>query len=245
MLVAGFDTETSGLQVEKDFILQVGVVLWDTAAPKKKAKLKFDALINSPLLPADLDPTALEINGLTREDLERFGQSPEAVLKSVNMIFEMSDAIVAHNGNLFDRPMYESNCRRHGIEPVRDKLWIDTSCDIDYPAAINTRKLVYLAVEHDFINPFPHDAISDVLTMLKVADRYDWEKTVAWAKSPTLAIRADSTFQQKELVKKQNYRWNNEKKIWTKSIKEFQLEDARKAAKEAGFSVTVLPKGGA
>lgn len=241
MLVLGFDVETTGLNVAQDHITQVGAVLWDTdAAPgRKRSKIKMDAMISGKHFPEELDPKITELTGITRADLDNFGQPVANVLTTVNMLMMLADAVVAHNGNLFDRPMFEHNCRRHGIEPV-SKLWIDTSCDIDYPISIQTRKLIHLAAEHHFINPFPHDAMSDVMTMLKIADLYDWQKTVEWAKAPTLAIRADSTFQQKELVKKQNYRWDNENKVWIKSIKSFQLEDTKKAAKEAGFGVTVL-----
>jgi DNA polymerase-3 subunit epsilon len=244
MLVVGFDVETTGLDVTKEHITQVGAVLWDTAAGpgRKRAKIKIDVSVNNPLI-VELDPKITELTGIVKDDLTTFGQEPKAVFETVNRIMAQAEAIVAHNGNLFDKPMWEHNARRFGVEPVQ-RLWIDTTCDIDYPPEIQTRKLVHLAAEHSFLNPFPHDAMSDVMTMLKIADRYDWKKIVEWAKSPTLVIRADSTFQQKELVKKQNYRWNNEQKIWTKSIKEFQLADAQAAAKEAGFKVTVL-KGGA
>lgn len=241
MLVLGFDTETTGLNVKEDHITQVGAVLWDTSAHqgRKRAKIKLDMMVKGDPFPAELDPRITELTGITRADLDTFGQPAASVFKTVAQLMEQADAVVAHNGNLFDRPMFENNCARVGVK-VPNKLWIDTTCDIDFPVSIQTRKLIHLAAEHHFINPFPHDAMSDVLTMLKIADQYDWMKTVLWAKAPTIVIRADSTFQQKELVKKQNYRWDNDNKMWIKSIKSFQLEDVRKAAKEAGFGITVL-----
>lgn len=241
MLVAGFDTETSGLTVTSDHIIQGAVVLWDTSSPVKKAKVKFDSLIKCPNIP-QLDPAVIAIHGITNQDLELYGNSPEFVYKIINGIFEKADAIVAHNGNLFDRPMYEHNCLRHAVQPV-DKLWIDTTCDIEFPPTITTRKLVHLAAEHGFVNPFPHDALSDVLTMLKIADCYDWGTILKYAQCPSITLRADVTFQQKELAKKQSFRWDADNKFWVKTIKEFQLDDARKLANDAGFKVTVL-KGG-
>lgn len=241
MLVLGFDVETTGLDTANDHITQLGAVLWDTKAAigRKRAKLTLNTSIIHVQMPNPLDPKITEITGMVYEDLEAYGMPPAIVFNQLLWFLERAEAVVAHNGNLFDKPMLKSNMERHGYE-LPEKLWIDTSCDIEYPAEIATRKLSYLATEHGFLNPFPHDAVSDVLTMLKIADRYDWAKTVEWAKSPTLVVQAVSTFHQKELVKKQNYRWNNENKIWTKSIKEFQLADAQQAAKEAGFSVAVL-----
>ena len=241
MLIAGFDTETTGLDVVNDHIIQVAVVLWDTESKHKKAKVKYDALINSQAIPK-LDDKVIEIHGITNEDLEKYGQPPLAVLQKCNVLFTAADAIIAHNGNLFDKPMFQNGCKRYKLDPVK-RLWIDSSCDIEFPAHITARRLVHLAAEHGFVNPFPHDATSDVLTLLKIADLYDWEKLIEFAKAPTLTVRADATYQQKDLAKKQGYRWDGESRSWIKSIKDFQLNDTNKAALEAGFKVIVL-KGG-
>jgi DNA polymerase-3 subunit epsilon len=240
MLVFGFDTETTGLDVEKDHITQVGGVVWDTSPNAlKRAKYKVDLTLKGDHLPEQLDPKVTEVTGLVRKDLDDWGFNPVFVLEAVAVAMERCDAIVAHNGNAFDKPMWENNCKRHGVT-FPEKLWIDTSCDIEFPAGITTRRLTHLAAEHGFVNPFPHDAISDVLTMLKIAQLYDWQRTLEYAKAPTLIIKAETTFAQKELAKKQNFRWDGDKKMWSKSIKQFQLEEARKAALEAGFKITVL-----
>jgi DNA polymerase-3 subunit epsilon len=236
MLVLGYDTETTGLNVSEDHITQVGAVLFDTDA--KYPVVQFTAFLKGPHLPPLL-PEIVELTKITNTMIDRWGHPPHAVLSQIEALMERADAVVAHNGNLFDKPMHESNCKRHGLKPI-EKLWIDTSCDIEFPAHIQTRRLSHLAGDHGFLNPFPHNALADVLTMLNIADRYDWAKIVEYAKAPTLTIRADSTFQQKELCKKQNYRWNAEQKIWTKSIKQFQLEEVKKAAMQAGFGITVL-----
>lgn len=237
MLVVGFDTETTGLSVTEDHIIEVGAVLWDT---ERKAPLSmFSSMIK---IEQKLDPKITELTGITDQDLEKFGRKASDVFAELNLFLYQAEAIVAHNGNLFDKPMHENNCKRNGFDALV-KPWIDTSCDVDYPTNITTRRLSHLAADHGFLNPFAHRAVFDVMTMLKVMAHYDFGQILTWSKAPTLEIRADSTFQQKELVKKQNYRWDNERKIWHKSIKDFHLEDAKKAAKEAGFGVTVL-KGG-
>ncbi len=238
MLIAGFDTETTGLDVEKDYIVQVGCVLWDTEAKVKKAKVKMDHLINYPGL-AEIDPAASGVNGITKEDLEKYGSDATYVFSALNCLLNRADAVLAHNGNTFDRPIYENSCKRLHLEPV-SKLWIDSTCDIDFPAPIQTRKLSHLACEHGFLNPFPHDAISDVLTMLKIADMYDWEKTLAFSKAPTILVKAETSFHQKELAKKLSFRWDAPTKSWIKSVKDFQLEALQKAASEAGFKITLL-----
>lgn len=238
MLIAGFDTETTGLDVVNDHIIQVGLVIWDTEAKGKKAKVKYDALIKGPEIP-NLDEKVISIHGISNEDLEKYGQPANIVLSKCNVYMSICDAVLAHNGALFDKPLFQNCNKRHKLDVIK-KLWIDSSCDIEYPAHITARRLVHLAAEHGFVNPFPHDATSDVLTMLKIADQYDWDKILEFAKAPTLTVRADATYQQKDLAKKQGYRWDGESRSWVKSIKDFQLNDANKAALEAGFKVIVL-----
>jgi DNA polymerase III alpha subunit (gram-positive type) len=240
MLILGFDTETTGLNVHEDHIIEVGAVLWDT--DRKAPMYTMSALIKGSHIPK-LEAKITELTGIKDEDLATFGHDVVGVLQGLNNVIARAEAIVAHNGNLFDKPMYESNCKRHGVEIVQ-KPWIDTSCDVEFPPHITTRRLSHLAADHGFLNPFAHRALFDVMTMLKVMSEYNFEQILTWSKAPTVELKADSTFQQKELVKKQNYRWDNERKIWHKSIKAFQLDDARKAAKEAGFGVSVLKGAG-
>ncbi len=241
MLIAGFDTETTGIDPLTEQIVQVGAVLWDTEAKTKKAKVKLDMLIFGEHI-GPLSAEVTQIHGITDADLHAYGYSFQDVMAMLHeSILDPADAILAHNGNLFDRVLYEHNCKRLGVNPeALDKLWIDSTCDIEFPEHIKTRKLVHLAAEHGFVNPFPHDALCDVLTMLKIADLYPWDSAVRYAKSPTLTIRAMVSFDQKELAKKQAFRWDGASKQWLKSIKDFQLEGATKAATEAGFKITVL-----
>ena len=240
MLIAGFDTETTGRDPQIEQIVQVGAVLWDTEAKTKKAKVKLDMLIQGPHIPP-LSEEVTQVHGITDADLHTYGYSFEDVMAMLHeSIFGPADAIIAHNGNMFDRPIYEQNCKNLGVEPIGlEKLWIDSMCDIEFPAHITTRKLVHLAAEHGVVNPFPHDALCDVMTLLKIADLYPWDTAIRYAKSPTLTIRAMVSFSEKELAKKQAFRWDGANKEWLKSIKEFQLADATKAATDAGFKITV------
>lgn len=238
MLIAGFDVETTGLNVKEDHIIQVACVLWDTKAAKKKAKLKYDAAILVPDMPL-MTEEVIKIHGITDHDLQTYGRPPQQVYAEMNAIFGMADAILAHNGNLYDKPILEANCIRHKVK-LHDLPWIDSTCDVQFPAHIQTRKLVHLAAEHGFVNPFPHDALSDVLTMLKIADQYDWDKILEWSKAPGCIVQADATYQQRELAKKQNFRWDNDNKKWIKSIKQFQLPEVQKAALDAGFKIIIL-----
>jgi DNA polymerase-3 subunit epsilon len=239
MIVLGVDFETTGLNTGEDHIIEVGAMLWDT-----DRNVPMNPVLSSFINPGveKLPEIIVELTGITDADLANHGYAPKAVLQGLVQLMNKADACVAHNGNLFDRPMLESNAKRHGVE-IPKKLWIDTSTDIEFPPTITTRKLVHLAAEHGFVNPFAHRAIFDVGTMLQVAKHYDWAQIKRYAETPTLVVRADVTYHQRELAKKRNYRFQGETKTWIKSIKEFQLDDERAGAREAGFTVSVLSKG--
>lgn len=256
MLVAGFDTETTGLNVKEDHIVQVGVVLWDTQATKKKAKMKFDAVVKGEHI-REIPAKASDSNGLSIEDLAAYGCDIKDVFHCLHQVFERADVICAFNGDAYDKPIYIANCERHGIEPIgAKKLWLDAMLDVPYPSDMKRSKLGYLAADHGFLNPFPHDAISDVLTMLKIADRYDWERTVEIAKTPSLIIRAMMPFTKeemfgsrkaefgamKDIVKSHGFFFDFEAKEWKKSIKEFDKETAKTLARESGYQLQLVRK---
>jgi DNA polymerase-3 subunit epsilon len=221
------------LDTEKEHIIEVGAVLWDT---ERQAPLAVVSDFVNPGISV-LEHKITELTGITLDDLERYGNLFGSVEAKLFELFSRADAVLAHNGNLFDKPMLASNSKRFGSYDFSKFLWADSTCDIEFPPEIQTRKLTYLAAEHGFLNPFAHRAIFDVLTMLKVASRYDWKQIISYAKTPTITIEANTTYEQRELAKKLNYRWNGDKKKWTKSIKEFQLGAEKEAATKAGFSI--------
>lgn len=244
MLVLGFDTETTGLDVAKENIIELGAVLWDTKTGKPVEMMS--RLTRTTAQP--LDQKIIELTGITDEDLKTYGIQFGIAAREFENMLASAQAIVAHNGNMFDKPMMISNVERHcAAEPLgvsltaklKESLWIDTTCDIEFPPEIQTRKLTHLAAEHGFLNPFSHRAVFDVLTMLKIAQRYDWDQIVRYAKTPSIVLIANTSYEQRELAKKLNYRWNGDKKVWTKSVKQFQLDAEKDAAKLAGFTIKV------
>lgn len=238
MLIAGFDVETTGLDTEKDWIIEAAVVLWDTEGKHRKQVLSFESLVKGAHI-GKIPEEATAIHGLTLSDCEKWGKPANYILSKLAGLFERADAICAHNGNAFDRPMFESNCRRLGV-PFPERPWVDSAGDIPFPAPCKQRSLLYLSAWHGFLNPFPHNACSDVLSMLRIADQYDWKETLAMAKSPSIIVKAGVNFDTKELAKKLAFQWDGTHKIWTKSLKVCQLEGLQKAAHALGFSVIVI-----
>jgi DNA polymerase III epsilon subunit-like protein len=234
MLFVGFDCETTGLDVKKDRITEVGAVLWCT---ERNAPLKvFSSYMYEKTYP-EISKEITELTGITQRDLDLYGRYPEQVLSDLLMFFDEGDFVLAHNGTNFDRPILESEMERVGAMYKDDVAWIDTSVDLPFPKGITTRKLSYLATEHGFLNPFPHRALFDVMTMLKVVSMYDTDEVVKLSKSPNLTIRAVVDYDNRKLASERGYRWNAENKMWVKTIKELNLETE---TKDVPFKVLII-----
>lgn len=231
MYVCAIDLETTGLDIQNDHIIEVGAVVWEIE--KKRPCLFYDALTKAP---APLPKIITELTGLTDEYLDKFCISKENAIKNLNILMSHCSYIIAHNGTNFDKPFYEKECKELGLEPTI-KPWIDTSVDIPYPPEIQTRKLKHLAAEHGFVNPFPHRAITDVLTMLTIMSKYDFNEIIKNQQTPNVKIVAKVDFANKEKASSRGYRWDQEKKQWTKTIKQ-NLLDAE--IKNSPFEVKIL-----
>jgi DNA polymerase-3 subunit epsilon len=169
MLITGIDLETTGLDTNTNKIIEVGLVLWDT--DRKMPLNMYNELV---FIRHDLPEEITKITGITDRDLKLYGtELNERIYEELYFYFNEADYIVAHNGNLFDKPMLINNLACYDLV-LPDKPWIDTSCDIAFPDSMKTRNLKHLACEHNFINPFAHRALFDVLTMLNMVCKYDF-----------------------------------------------------------------------
>lgn len=249
MLILGLDLETTGLEIGVVSIVEVGLALWDTAlrAPIKLAGYLVDPGPDAVWETCTPEQRAMgllsasEVNGITPELCAQYGVVDITGLKQLLGMYRIADAVVAHNGHEFDFPMLRHWAKKYDL-PVPDKLLIDTMCDIKLPPK-TIRKLTYMAADHGFLNPFPHRAMSDVMTMLKILDQYDIEEVVKLAKSPMLTIKAIVSFSDNHKARARGYhaKYENDKfKMWSLTIKECDLEQEREAARLAGFDIEVV-----
>lgn len=216
-MLLGIDFETTGLDVKNDLIIEVGAVLWDTniGAP---VFIQSDIVQNNVPIPDEIT----KITGITGEMVQDYGLPPTDVFKKLWSLIKSSNAVVAHNGTSFDKPMLQAQTKRLEWEWI-DKPWIDTSIDVPYPEKTTTRKLVHLAAEHGFLNPFAHRAVFDVLTMLAVLKEYDLGQVVKLAGEPNITVKALVSYDDREQAKSRGYRWDAERKSWVKNLKQSQL----------------------
>jgi DNA polymerase-3 subunit epsilon len=233
MYLLGIDFETTGLDVKEARIIEFGLVLWDWKNQTPKT------ILGGLVWEKTREPLTEEIKTLTGLNDEMFKTehtfSPESCIGSVLKLSENCDFLIGHNANNFDKPLLEQECIRVN-KKMPEKPWLDTREDVQYPEHIQSRKLVHLAAEHGFVNPFSHRAVFDVLTMFKVLQNYDLDEIIRLSKEPTLTVVAQVNFNNKDAAKARKYAWDGENKYWYKKIKESLLE---KEIKEANFKVVV------
>jgi DNA polymerase-3 subunit epsilon len=235
-LILGLDFETTGLNPLVHSITEVGMVLWETSL---RTPIKVMGFMVDPGPSAVWDPEVIGITGITPESCSQFGYESERGLKQVLSWYQTADMACAHNGGPFDHPFLINWAAKFGYE-VEEKLWIDTNTDLNLPEKVS-RKLTYMAADHNFLNPFPHRAVFDVMTMLKVLDQHNLEEVIFLAKQPNIVVQALVSFDEKDLAKARGYHaeYDNGKfKGWIRTMKACFLE---KEKDEAGFPMAVLP----
>ena len=245
MLILGIDMETTGLNIPTIGVTEVGMVVWDTTL---RAPIKLFGTLVDPGPKAIWEPGVEKINNLTPKVCSDYGMPDDKALRYVLSWYGSADVACAHNGTVFDRPLLDEWAARYGLDSQKSKIWIDTKTDIDVPERNSTR-LVYMAADHGFLNPFPHRAMFDVMTMLKILDKADIGKVLELAASPSITVKALVSFDQKDLARNRGYHAQYDIKsdgsrgsfkYWSMSIKECKLDAERLACRAMGFEIEVI-----
>lgn len=231
MRLLGIDIETTGLDVEGDEITELGWVLVDTVTKKP---LLTESYMLQVAPETEIPELITELTGITKEMLDEFGDPPAEVFDRLLQVIKKHevDYIVAHNGNAFDKPFLYNRMRDWGFIPPEHQ-WLDTKEDIVYPRTIRNRSLVGLCAEHGFVNPFPHAALFDVMSMMKLLSEYNVDTVIERANTPWVVVRAMVSFENKDKAKDKQFFWEKigdktYPKCWVKKVKEDELEALEK-----------------
>jgi len=148
-----------------------------------------------------------------------------------------ADAVIGQNVIQFDKEFLDNAAKRLNITiPV--KPWIDTRTDL--PLTVESKSLVYMAADHGFLNPFPHNAIADGLTVLKLAGMYDFDKMLARSKEANVVLQSLQPFEKNDAAKKLKFGFKPSLgKRWFRVVKASDVDFLVSQAEAAGFNLAV------
>jgi len=238
MKLLGIDFETNGPEPTTCDITEAAWVVYDTDFGNKPVVSR--CFFNNEV--KVMDPVAEKITGITIKQCQTYGIPRDAIgsvlaedIKEYN-----PDFLVAHNAHGFDRIILE----RLIPEAKENGPWIDTMEDLPTHTyeRLGTRTLEFMAARSGFLNPFPHAALPDVMTMMKLLFMEDIAIVAERSKIPTVTIAADVSFQNKDLAKGRGYYWENVRgkkypKKWVKRMKQDEVETEQA---EAPFGVAII-----
>jgi len=242
LIICGLDFETTGIQPTAS-VTEVGLVLWDTSilAPVRMAGYLVD-----PGEGAVWEPETQEINKINPSLCAEYGTESLRALKQTLLWIQQADVVCAHNGRNFDRLVLKRWAEKYGLDWFPDKLWIDTTQDLEVTAH-SSKRLNYMAADNGLLNPFPHRALFDVMTMLKILGFYPLDKVIEAARTPNIAVKiVHVPFEKKDWPKAHGFHAYYDKKkdkfqFWVKVFKENKFEEEFEEVKEAGFVLEKLP----
>ncbi len=222
-ICAILDTETTGLDYQKDEIIEIAIRKW--IYHKKDHYLvkpleEYSALQEP--VKNEISEIITEITGITAEDVK----GKKIDWQIVSTIFNESDFILAHNAG-FDRPMIEA------VSDVREvssaKFWTCSFKQVDWAKmGFLSSKQELLSVFHGF-HYSGHRALTDIDALANLLLQGDYLKEIL-ANAKTKQVSVDcvkAPFDSKDTLKASGFSWNGSRKFWTKLVSESDLDETK------------------
>ncbi len=209
------DTETTGLDSEKDHCIEVGAILFNVENRSVLAQQSF-------LLPVKRN-SAERINKIPAE-ITRLPQPFNEAIKYFETLLLVSDVIVAHNVE-FDKKWFGI-----GKLPGINKPWVCSMDDIRWPEdrQLKSRPSVRdLALAYGVPVWNAHRALTDCIYLSEVFIRCnDLETLLIRALEPKVIVRAEITYEQRYLAKNAGFRWNDAiKGAWSRRMSHRDIKE--------------------
>jgi DNA polymerase-3 subunit epsilon len=215
------DTETTGLDPERDRIIEIGLLEFAVdgdGAPAPVVTRTYSALQDPGF---EVSPEVTKVTGLETKHLA--GQAIDWLL--VRSMLSKASLVIAHNAE-FDRAFIERCPELDGL--VQGLHWACSMRHIDWKRnGYNTQSLNYLAADHGFVNPFAHRALFDCATTFRLVTPYLGELIQRSYEREYLMKATNSPFESKDALRLRGYRWNPDERCWGRVVSETVLADER------------------
>lgn len=230
-LFVAIDFETTGLDPKKHEIIEMG---WVTGTRDKILSVN-----NYLVQPSDMVTQEIEeLTGITNKDLEVYGRSHAYVFHSFFLDLyccglPVPKYFMGYNSHQFDQVFFERYIKNAAandqaliplVDQAKNTEWIDVMTDIEYDKKYKSKKLRYLAYDHDVILQDAHRACFDALATFKIFQKYDLNTILETRKNPLVTVRAQLTGlpadkSKREWAKSRGFRFDGDAKTWTAKVR--------------------------
>ena len=215
-LIALIDTETTGLDPEKDELIEIACVLYDVPSAQIVEA-------HSWLLTAESNG-AEHINEIPLSLLRSRGRRMDCdvdlrAAEDLSRMLLGSDVICAWNA-AFDRPWVDRFLGSMDLLPNTPLTWVCAMRDVEWPKPSSSKALTAVALAHGVAVTDAHRAMSDTLTMAKLFQRATAQyganvgEMVCRSFRPKCEIKALVSFDARELAKAAGFRWDEKRRGW-------------------------------
>lgn len=206
------DTETTGVNPDKDAIIELGMVLFEFDPETGQAYRimeSFDQL-EDPGFP--IPPDATSVHGITDEMVAGMRIDDEKVEQFLDGV----SLVVAHNAK-FDRVFLEKR-----LPIFESRPWGCSFAQVDWDGeGVGSAKLDYIAYQYGFFYE-AHRAEEDCFALLEILQQHLPQSGELVLKSILNSLgqksytvfATGSPFETKDALKARSYRWDGDKKCW-------------------------------
>lgn len=191
------DTETTGLDPERDVCIEVGAVLFDVAHRAVLSQISF-------LLPCEHN-AAIAVNGIDPV-VSRLPQPWALALQCFEAMLETADVVLAHHA-AFDRQWFG----RGPLPPIAQP-WLCSMEDLRWPAERQLRanpSVRDLALAYGVPVWAAHRALTDCIYLAQVLERCsDLEDLLLTGLEPRRLYRARLSYEERHKAREAGFRWN-------------------------------------
>jgi DNA polymerase III epsilon subunit-like protein len=233
MKILVFDTETTGLDTSKDYILELAWATYNVSSfGWNLINVKSEILSWIPH-PVTITPEIQSLTGISEDLIHKHGRHPGAVIEQLWIDSMCCDFVAGMNIIKFDTPMV--NRAMPLLEQSRQYMWdknlfkknhIDLWFDVEFPPHLKRKALKYMALDHDYVLMNAHRAVSDVLATGHILSRYPIDKILERSLTPLVKATIVPNWGDKVLrqaVYENGFHWNRDRKVYEKEMRAFDL----------------------
>ncbi|MEI8283298.1 MAG: exonuclease domain-containing protein, partial [Armatimonadota bacterium] len=190
------DVETTGLDAQQDKIIEIGILSFGIEEGSAPVILETYSGLEDP--GHALSPEIAALTGLSDAAL----RGKKIRWDIVRDLFAQAEVVIAHNAK-FDQGFVE---RRSELADFK-KHWACSASHINWTKhGVHGRKLIHIAAECGFVNPFAHRALFDCATTFRVIAPHLTELVARSYEREALFSAVGSSIDKKDILKKHGYR---------------------------------------